>query len=498
MAEADLTATAASLDVDAPRERAFAAGVVASVPSVAALVTVVFVAIDLWLSRQNHTTGAAQLVQFTTVGCAVMGALVASRRPRNPVGWILCAIAILAAFSTLVWDYGFHAVASARDSWPLGLQAFWLGDWIWLPVVCLGLPALTVRLPNGHHGGAWRAVDWLAILGTTALVLATALAPGTLDIRASAQNPFGLQGAEGWLLGLRWAGYAAVAAAAVGSVASLLWLMRRARGDEREQIKWIASAETLVAVTLAYGFVSQVVVDQTLVNALVPFFIATITLPTAIAISVLKYRLYEINLIINRALVYGTLTAGLAGLYALSVALAQILVGATGQRSNAAILITAFTGATLFTPAKERLQRIVNRRFAVLDPAGEMDSLRKNIDLVVNVLDADRIARRVVADVASSFEARFVVLSLASNSELVPFQHVGEPSGQAALKLPMRSRGQEIGVLSLGKRRGGLPYSHRDVEALQLCADAVADALAVVRATGLALETRLAVETAQP
>jgi hypothetical protein len=443
------------------------------------LLTVIVISLDLWLANLNRTSGPAQLSDLTTLGSAVIGALVVSRRPRNAVGWLLCAVGVLASLTSLVWDYGFHAVVAAGAGWPLGSQALWLGNWLWVPAAGIALPALTVRLPNGHAGHAWRAIDGLAIAGTVALVLAMALAPGGLDIRTSARNPFGVEGAAALLSGLRWLGYLFVAAAVIGSVASLVGRLRRAKGDEREQIKWIAGAGVIVALALAYGFVRQVFFGQVLYFALVPFFIATASVPIAIGVAVLKYRLYEVNLIINRALVYGGLTAALAGLYALSIALTQRLLSISGQRSDAAILLTAFVGATAFTPLKGWLQSAVDRRFEIRDPVRDVNSFRDRLDVVVDALDPSRLAPEFVNHLASSFQAEFVSLSLDANGRMTPRYSSGMAHGEPALTIALRSQGEEIGVLALGQRHDGLAYTQHDKQALQRCADSMADAISL-------------------
>jgi hypothetical protein len=453
------------------------------VPWAIAVVTFSLCSTDLWLSRINGTIGPAQLVQVTTLGCAVIGALLASRRTRNPVGWILCAIALTAGFSPLVWDYGYHAVVIAPGSAPFGPEALWVGDWIWMPIAGFALPALAVRLPNGHAGRGWRTVDWLAVTGTTGLMLATALAPGGLDIRTSARNPFGVDGAQAFLTGVLWLGYALVAAAVIASVASLAARIRKAHGDEREQIKWIGGAGAIVALALAYGFVRQVFFGQVLFDALVPFFMSSVALPISIGVAVLKYRLYDINLIINRALVYGSLTAGLAGLYALSVGVTQGLLSVSGQRSEVAILITAFVAAAAFTPVKAWLQAAVDTRFAVHDPVAELNSFRERIDVVVNTLDPRRMARQLVDHLGASFQARFVLLSLESDGHIAPFYSTGSPTGDPALTILLRSQGREIGVLALGDRRGGAAYTAHDQKALELCAGSLAEAFALRTAT---------------
>jgi hypothetical protein len=469
--EADMSAT--GLD-RSPRSHQVAAGLT----WIAALACTALISVDLWLANQTGLTQLTATSDLTIVGTAVVGAVLVSRRPRNPVGWILCGIGFTASLGQFAWNYGYYAVTLGAGSAPFGLPTFWLGTWIWLVPLGVGLPTLTVRLPNGHAAGALRLVDWLAVGGTAALIVATALMPGPLDPRSTVLNPFGIPGAGRWFIALRWAGYLAVGAAVVAAVAWLVNRLRGSHGEVREQIKWIASSGALMTIALIYGFLRQVFGNENLYDAMVPFLIATATLPLSIGVAVLKYRLYQIDLIINRALVYGCLTAGLAGLFAVSLGIAQQFVAYTGQRSEAAILMTAFIGTTAFTPVKQVLQRAVDSKFSVIDPVANVNSLRAQVEVVVHILDGQRIARRLVDDLAADYRARFVSLSLKSNGQMIPFHSTGEAADRPVVAIPLHSQGQEVGVLSLGERHGGLSYTPRDRQALQLCADAVADAMA--------------------
>jgi hypothetical protein len=453
-------------------------------PWALAVGTISLAATDLWLEGRNGTSSPAEVAELTFVASAFIGAVLAVRRPRNPVGWLLCALPFASSLTFAVGAYGDFAFLRAGGSLPFGAQAIWLSFLLWVPVVGLGLPMLIARLPDGHVERAWRAVDWLAAGGTLALLASNALMPGRMTALTNTPNPYGLGGAEGLLTAVRVVGSVLVLAALAGSVARLFSRLRTALGDEREQIKWIASSGAAMTAALIVGFITQASLHESLANALTPFFFASLTLPVAIGVAVLKYRLYEINLIINRTLVYGTMTAGLAGLYAASTALAQALIAFTGQRSNVAVLLTAFVGAMTFTPVKGWLQRAVDHRFAVSDPAAEVDGLRRQIELVVNVLDPHLIARRLVDHVAASFQPTSVSLNLMANGELVPLHSRGEPSGEAALTIPLQSHDADLGVLKLGERRGGLTYTERDRLALRQCADAVADALVVTRRGG--------------
>jgi hypothetical protein len=322
-------------------------------------------------------------------------------------------------------------------------------------------------------------VELMGVIGSLAVMLAMATTSGPLEARTSVANPFAIDGAQAWIVALRWAGYVTIAAALGASVAALVSRFNHARGDEREQLKWITSAAALSAVALVYGLVRQLIGHELLYDSLTAFFVSTVALPLSIGVAILKYRLYDIDLVINRALVYGGLTALLAGLYTFLVAVTQRLVVFSGQKSDAVILVTAFIAATTFTPVKSRLQQIVDARFAVHDPASSVDAMREQVQVVVNVLDARRIARRLVEECATTYSARYAALSLKADGDGRPLYTFGDDTSPVVIEIALHSRGQEVGVLSLSERRGGVAYTLRDQKALQLYADTVAEAIEI-------------------
>jgi hypothetical protein len=440
-------------------------------------IAIAFTSVEIWLSGQNGTAAPASIANLTLLLVAGVGALIASRQPRDATGWILLGIGLIGGLGGLLWDYGYRAIVFPEPWLPLGPLAFWVGSWIWVPAVGAGLPALLVRLPDGRVHAPWQPIDGLVVVGSLAVLISMAVSPGPLDATLKLPNPYALTGADSWLVALRWTGYGLLTVAFVGSVTSLVMRFRDATGDEREQMKWITGAAAIVTAALLYGIGRQVFAHENLFAALTLFFVATLALPIGIGIAVLKYRLYDIDLVINRTLVYGGLTAMLAGLYTFVVGLTQRLVAFSGQRSDIVILLTAFVGAATFTPVKNWLQKTVDTRFAVHDPASVVDSLRQQIEVIVNVLDAQRIARRLVEDSASTYQAKYVALSLGRDQQAVPLYTYGDASANFALKIVLHCQGEERGVLSLGPRRGGAVYAKRDETALQLCADAVAEAI---------------------
>lgn len=439
--------------------------------------SVALCAAGFWLTATNGTATAAVTVLLTLVVDSVVGALVVSRAARNSTGWVLLGIGLVGSLSWFLWDYGYTVLVLGPSWLPLGELAIWFAGSIWILAAGSGLASLLVRLPDGNVPSRWRWVDPVALAGGVAVMISLAVAPTLASAGLNRPSHFGVPALAGFVLWLRWAGYAVLAAAVLGAVAALVSRLVHARGDEREQLKWIGAAAALNAIALVYGLGRQVFGGEILFAAFTPFFIATAALPAAIGVAVLKYRLYDIDLVINRALVYGGLTAMLAGLYTFWVGLTQRLVTFSGQKSDLVILLTAFFGAAAFTPVKNWLQKTVDKRFAVHDPASQVDSMREQVQVVVNVLDAQRIARRLVDECASTYGARYAALSLTTGGNGLPFYAFGEESAAVVLRISMHSRGQEVGVLSLSERRRGLVYTQRDQSALQLYADTVAEAI---------------------
>jgi hypothetical protein len=278
---------------------------------------------------------------------ATVGALVASRRPRNPIGWLL----LLAGLSYVLGGL----VASAGDD-PAPLVA-WVGEWIWLvgigPVATFGLLLFpTGRLPSPR----WRPVAWLAAVSLVVAVGAVALKPGRFEDLAI-ENPLGIP----WLPD--WAGTAALLvllASVGGSIASLRARYRAAGPLERMQLKWLLYAAAVVAVGVVITAPLEALLGETgvsITNVVVTLTLATV--PVAMGIAILRHRLYDIDLVIRRTLVYAVLTATLAGAYLGGVLLVGLAVG----RSGFAVAVATLAVAALFRPALARIQAVVDRRF---------------------------------------------------------------------------------------------------------------------------------------
>jgi hypothetical protein len=311
--------------------------------------------------RQPSGGGAVTaVVDFVLVAAfGVVGAVVASHRPRNPVGWLLCGLPPLLGMGILGEGVYWHAtVTDADDSAPAQLS-IWFADWWWTPVVYMVFVFLPLLFPTGGPvTPRWRIVVWIAILGCTALVLGTAFYPGPLLNFDWVDNPLGIPGLPA---AIGWFGMGIFGVGSVAAVASLAVRFRRARGAERQQLKWLTAAASLLVATSAALALFPHALSEDL--SWVIFGTSLLCVDLAVALAVMRYRLYDIDVVINRALVYGALTATLAGTYLGSVLLLQLaLSGVTGD-SGLAVAASTLAVAALFRPARARIQTVVDRRF---------------------------------------------------------------------------------------------------------------------------------------
>jgi hypothetical protein len=397
-----------------------------------------------------------------------VGALIASRRPGNRIGWILVLAGLAAAILFFGSEYATYGLVAHPGSIPSPVAAAWVASWIWLPYSLLVGPVFFLVFPDGHlKSRRWRPFLWLSIVTIGIMAVAVALTPGPLQNFSYVDNPFGIQPVSGLapvipvflgLLGLTF----------VGAASSLALRLREARGDERQQLKWVAYAALLVAIAVPLGNFGK------------PFEILAIlafsSVPLAAAVAILRYRLYDIDLLINRTLVYGALTAILAGVYTASIGLMQrLFVAFTGERSDAAIVATTLVVVVAFTPIKNRLQSLVDRRFKEpRDPAAVLARFVEGLSDGPWVVDPLRAREQFAGAAESAFDAAGAGLYLGS-AEAPAFATPGW-TGDVALSVPLGRVGRHHAELRLGPRGEGRPYATEDLTILRKAATAVTTA----------------------
>jgi hypothetical protein len=297
-----------------------------------------------------------------------VGAIVASRRPENPVGWLLCLYGLVTSFSYFCAEYAIYALLAQPDSLPAGEAMAWIVSWI-LPIMN-GLQVFYILLfPTGRlPSRRWRWLGWLTVAFVVVGVILGAFSSGALlGILGPIQNPLGIEGFSN-------AYYKAVLfimtpLLTIAAALAVFIRLRRAIGVERQQIKWFAYAAVATVSAGILAYIIPRVIDTPLWFERVGFalniaFIPAI--PIAIGIAILRYRLYDIDLLINRTLVYGSLTLMLALAYFGGVTATQVVFRAlTGQEEQPqlAIVVSTLVIAALFTPLRRRIQSLIDRRF---------------------------------------------------------------------------------------------------------------------------------------
>jgi len=320
---------------------------------------------------------------------STVGTLVAYRQPGNLIGWLLLGIGALYATELFVGNYGIYTLVTNPGSLPGEAVGAWLTSWVW---VFGGSLVLFVFLffPDGRlPSPRWRPVAWLVLANTALAVAPFAFDPGPLSEfseRVHVVNPVGIAGSAGVLSVFSRVAFLLLIPISSALILALLVRFRRARGDERQQIKWVAYGVAVFALAVIVASAWPSLDGSLIAGAL--FLVGFLSIPSAMALAILKYRLYDIDVVINRTLVYTILTTVLALLYFGSIALLQtVLIVFTGQGSQLAVVASTLLIAALFNPIRRRTQSFIDRRFyrGKYDAAKTLEafgaSLREETDL---------------------------------------------------------------------------------------------------------------------
>jgi hypothetical protein len=298
------------------------------------------------------------------VGFAAVGALVAAHRPGNAVGWLLLAIALSLATQVLGEAY------VVAPTYPGRLVVAWFTSWmwfVWLVLVGIFVPLL---FPTGRLlSHRWRPVAWLAAAGLTSCVIGAAFEPGPLALTTEITNPLAAKGTAAEVVkGFTTLGLTLVTAAFILGAVSLAVRFRRAQGVERQQLKWFALVGLIMLGGLSLGFLALPLSARWedvfgSIGWSMFLFGFIVGIPVATGIAILRHRLYDIDVVINRALVYGSLTAILAATYLGTVLVLRVVLDPITGESDLAVAGSTLAVAALVRPLRSRIQATVDRRF---------------------------------------------------------------------------------------------------------------------------------------
>ena len=309
-------------------------------------------------------TGSAILA----VSYSAVGAVIVVRRPGNPIGWILLLGGFCNGLNAFSWEYARYALLTTAGSWPLGPFFAWLSTWIFAPGFVASFPLTLLLFPTGRPPSPrWRPLLWLIAIGLALAVLPMAVAAWPI------RGPDLVTGFlwESEALGdpavaLQRAGVGVIILCILASVVSVGFRYWNAGGEERQQLKWLVYAGALAFVVTVTASPSALFelsgFAGVILSILAP--LALPSIPVAVGIAILRHRLYDIDIVINRTLVYGSLTATLAAVYVVCVVVLQYLFRVLiGGELQLAVVASTLLIAALFGPLRRRVQASIDRRF---------------------------------------------------------------------------------------------------------------------------------------
>jgi hypothetical protein len=350
------------------------------------------------------------------IGFSPVGAVIVPRiSSPNPIGWLFCVIGLLWAVMHFSAQYAIYTLLAVPGSLPAGEAAAWMMCWVWVPASGL-IVFLLLLFPDGQlPGRRWRWFAWFSLLLIVAGMISQALAPGSVYYLRGIHNPLGVEGLPnvGELV------QTLVFTLIFVSAGSLFVRRLGASGVERQQLKWFTYSSTLA--------ISGVILTYTISDAIgalwlewvgdVVLGVGFIGIPISMGIAILRYRLYNIDLIINRTLVYGTLSAILAALYLGGIVVLQrVFVVLTGERSTLAVVASTLAIAALFNPLRRRVQGFVDRRFyrRKYDAAKTLEAFSAKLR---DETDLDALSGDLVGVVKETMQPSHVSLWLRSDKD---------------------------------------------------------------------------------
>jgi signal transduction histidine kinase len=449
----------------------------------------------------RYYPGFAVLTGVLSLAYPTVGALIASRLPTNPIGWIFCGVGLLYVVQRCTVAYAEYALLQ-NFALPWGEYVAWFSTWIGFANPTLGV-FLMLLFPGGRlPSRRWRIVAWVTVLGAAMTALGVAFMPGNLATHRYVENPFEVVGVIGPKLttydffgGSRFLGMTLLFTSLLAALFSVIFRLHHARGDERQQIKWFLFAAVPLTVLGSLDGLDIIVANFTTDFMFHPVYIlyslglivpviylevlALLVLPVCTYIAILRYNLYDIDVVINRTLVYGTLSACVVGIYVLAVVALGALFQTQGNLA-VSLLATGFV-AVLFQPLRMRLQRGVNRLMYGErdDPYAVISRLGRRLEAT---LAPETVLPTIAETIAQALKLPYAAIHLKEGEGFRTAAAYGSPTGEPET-LPLVYQREEIGRLVFSPRAPGEGFSEADRSLLEDLARQAEVAVHAVRLT---------------
>ncbi len=432
----------------------------------------------------------------------LVGALIASRLPANAIGWIFCGVGLLYAVQRFAVAYADYAIVE-NFAFPGGDYVAWFSSWVNSANLTLGV-FLMLLFPDGRLlSRRWRIVAWAALCGAGLAAFGIAFTPGQLELtHYYVTNPFGLVGVIGWGLttynvlgGSIVLGMVLLLSSSLAALVSLMLRLRRSHRDERQQIKWFLFAAIPATVGLILITLHLMVYYYSMTFLFHPVYVlsswvgfnavayvagfALLAVPIFTYIAIVRHRLYDIDVVINRTLVYGALTVLVVGIYVAAVGGLGVLFQARGDLSIS-LLATGLV-AVLFQPLRGRLQRDVNRLMYGErdDPYAVTSRLGRRLEAA---LAPESVLPTIAETIAQALKLPYAAILLKEGENFRSAAAYGSPKGDPET-LPLVYQREEIGRLVLSPRSPGESFSDADRRLLEDLARQAEVAVHAVRLT---------------
>ena len=446
---------------------------------------------------------------------SALGALIAWRRPHNAVGWVLLAVGVSAAVSTFSQQYALYGLVTSPGSLPFAGLLAWLGPWLFHSLIVL-VVLFVLLFPDGHPPTPrWRPLVWLIVAGTCLASLGSLLSPGEITAANTADkvfklmaNPTAVPALAGILATLAPLLVISFFIVAAGSIASLVWRFRRGRPDEREQVKWLLYPAGVLVVVVLGGIAVSHSIDSHWVGD-IGWGLGALTVvwgfPAAATVAILKYHLYDIDVVINRSLVFAALALFITAVYVGIVAGVGALAGSGGKPDLALSILATAIVAVAFQPVRERIERLASQ-FVYGKRATPYEVLAQFSQRVASTYASEEILPRMAQVLAEGTAARHADVWLRIGDRLAraaswPSRDADATATEANDDVPaavpgtervvrVHHQGELLGALSVDKHRGETLNPVED----KLLNDLAAQAGLVLRNVRLTAELRARLE----